>query len=249
VTLRDEQMRRQYYAWWSTQLQRHMDLLVFGHGGARVIVFPTRGGRFYDYENFGLVEALCPSIQGGHIQLFCVDSVDRESFYARHRPPWERIGRHVQYERYILDEVLPLSEQLNPNPYLIAHGCSLGAYHAVNIAFRHPQRFHKVVALSGRYDLTAPMNNYRNLFDGYYDETIYFHTPCHFIPHLSDPHLLAALRSMEVTLVVGEHDVFHENNRHLSEALAAKGIGHALHIWGGEAHCARDWREMTPWYL
>lgn len=242
-------MRRDYHAWWSTRLQRQMELLVFGHAGARVVVFPTRGGRFYDYENWGLVEALRPSVEQGFIQLYCVDSIDRQSLYARSRPPWERIGRHAQYETYILDEVVPLSEQLNPNPYLIAHGCSLGAYHAVNLAFRHPQRFHKVVALSGRYDLTTPIDHYRNLFDGYYDETIYFHTPCHYIPQLGDPELLAALRRLEVILAVGEADVFCENNRRLSHALWEKGVWHALHIWAGEAHCAADWRQMVRLYL
>ena len=143
-------MGRTYHRWWSPRLRREMELLVFGHAGARVLVFPTRAGRFYDYERWGLVEALHRPLAAGAIQLYCVDSSDRESLYAFHWPPWERIARHLQYESYIVEEVLPLSQQLNPSPYLIAHGCSLGAYHAVNLAFRHPQRFRKVVALSGR---------------------------------------------------------------------------------------------------
>jgi esterase/lipase superfamily enzyme len=32
-----------------------MELLVFGHAGPKVLVFPTRDGRFYEYENLGLV--------------------------------------------------------------------------------------------------------------------------------------------------------------------------------------------------
>lgn len=242
-------MRREYHVWWSARLQRDMELLVFGHSGARVIVFPTRGGRFYDYENWGLVRALGDTVAAGQLQLFCVDSIDYESLYAQHLPPWARIARHAQYEGYITEEVIPFSLRLNPSPYLIAHGCSLGAYHAVNLAFRHPQHVHKVVALSGRYDLTTPICNYRNLFDGHYDETIYYHTPCHFITGLSDAELLAALRRMEVVLVVGEDDVFRENNRQFSQMLWEKGIWHALHIWAGEAHCARDWRKMVRHYL
>lgn len=226
-----------------------MELLVFGQGGVRVIVFPTRAGRFYDYENWGLVAALRDPLESGALQLYCVDSVDAESLYASWRPPHERITRHAQYERYILDEVLPLSEQLNPSPGLVAHGCSLGAYHAVNIALRHPSRFQKVVALSGRYDLTVPAGPFRPLFDGYYDEMIYFHTPSHFIPQLSDECVLRALRQMQITLVVGESDAFVENNRQLSQALWEKGIGHALYIWGDEAHRAVHWRAMVGCYL
>lgn len=242
-------MCRQYIAWWSPRLQRTMELLVFGHAGARVLVFPTRGGRFYDYENWGLVDALRPAVAQGYVQLYCLDSVDRESLYATHRPPWERIARHCQYEAYILEEVVPLSEQRNPHPALIAHGCSLGAYHAADLAFRHPHRFRKVVALSGRYDLTTPVGSYRDLFDGHYDETIYFHTPCHFLPRLADPAMLAALRQLEITLAVGETDVFLANNQQLSTILWDKGVWHALHIWPGEAHCALDWRQMVPCYL
>ncbi len=242
-------MDRAYHRWWSPRLQREMELLVFGHAGARVLVFPTRGGHFYDYENWGLVAALRHLLEPGYLQLYCVDSIDRESLYAFSRPPWERIVRHLQYEGYILEEVVPLSERLNPSPSLIAHGCSLGAYHAVNLAFRHPRRFCKVVALSGRYDLTVPVSTYRNLFDGHYDETIYFHTPCHFVPQLTDPPLLDTLRQMEITLVVGSEDVFLANNRWFSQLLWEKGIWHGLHIWSGEAHCADAWQQMLPHYL
>ncbi len=41
-------MRRQYHKWFSPSLGREMELLVFGHAGAKVMVFPTREGRFYD---------------------------------------------------------------------------------------------------------------------------------------------------------------------------------------------------------
>jgi esterase/lipase superfamily enzyme len=39
----------------------------------------------------------------------------------------------------------------------------------VNIALRHPHQFDRVVAFSGRYDLTRPIDGFRDLFDGYYD--------------------------------------------------------------------------------
>ncbi len=85
--------------------------------------------------------------------MFCVDSVDAESFYA-HVPPADKIARHLQYERYILQEVLPLIMFRPSFTNLIAAGCSLGGYHAVNIAFRYPEFFNKVVAMSARFDLT-----------------------------------------------------------------------------------------------
>lgn len=226
-----------------------MELLVFGHAGAKVLVFPTREGRFYDYENWGLVDALRPSIDAGHIRLFCVDGVDSESLYCRTAPPPARTLRHAQYESYILNEVIPFMLSENGVPSLIVHGCSIGAYHAVNLALRHPSLFCKVVALSGRYDLTRPVGTFEDLFSGYYDEDVYFITPNHFLPNLNDLRLLEPMRSMEITLAVGEHDPFYESNLVLSHALRNKGIRHRLAIWPGEAHRARYWREMIGNYL
>jgi esterase/lipase superfamily enzyme len=242
-------MHRTYHRWWSPQLERDMELLVFGHAGARVIVFPTRAGRFYDYENWGLVGSLAGHLEEGWFQLFCVDSIDRESLYNFARPPHERIARHGQYERYILEEVLRLSAQLNPNPCLVSTGCSLGAFHAANIALRHPDRFSKFVALSGRYDLTVRAGRYPALFDNYYDETIYFHTPTHFLTHLHDEQNIAALRRQEMIFVVGEDDPCLYSTRQLSQALWDKEIWHALHIWQGEAHALPHWLQMVRMYL
>ncbi len=242
-------MHRDYHNWFSPNLNRSMELLVFGHAGARVLVFPTRHGRFFDYENFGLVAALTDTISAGNLQLFCVDSVDQESLYALSRPPHERIRRHQQYERYILEEVLPLTRQLNPQPFMISHGCSLGAFHAVNIALRHPQHFAKVVALSGRYDLSTPVSDFAGLFDNYYDEDIYYHTPNHFLPNLADTDTLAELRRLEITIAIGIEDPFLGSNLALSEALNAHDIQHELFVWDGRAHKAKYWRQMVQLYL
>ena len=242
-------MERTYHHWYSSSLDREMELLIFGSRGARVIVFPTRDGRFFDYENWGMVNALRDKIEAGYLQLICVDSIDRESLYADWAAPPDRIKRHGQYERYILDEVLPFSEGRNPNSFVIAHGCSLGAYHAMNLALRHPDRFGKVVALSGRYDLTAEVGTFRDLFDGYYDDAIYYHNPSHFVPRLENPATLDALRGLEITFVIGQDDVFLANNVAFSEALHQQQISHDFFIWDGEAHRPRYWRQMVNLYL
>lgn len=242
-------MNREYHKWFSPNLNRDMELLCFGNAGAKVLVFPTRQGRFYDYENWGLVEPLRSSIERGQLQLFCVDSVDSESLYCRVCPGSSRIARHNQYERYILHEVAPLMRSGSTEPFLIAHGCSIGAYHAVNIALRHPGLFRKVVALSGRFDLTRPMGPFEDLFQGYYDEDIYFHTPAHFVPGLNDRQHLEPLRRMEIALVVGDADPFLSSNYELSQALWDKSIPHTLAVWHGEAHRARAWRQMLTHYL
>jgi esterase/lipase superfamily enzyme/lysophospholipase L1-like esterase len=242
-------MNREYHKWYSHRLHRDMELLVFGHAGARVLVFPTRAGRFFDYEDGGLVASIAHKIESGWLQLFCVDSMDADSLYCFWKHPAERIKRHMQYEQYILDEVLPFTVSKNSNPFLIAHGCSLGAYHAMNIALRHPGRFGKVVSLSGRYDLTVNIEDFRGLFDGYWDENIYFHNPSSYIPQLTDEKLLEQIRRLQITLVIGREDPFCPNNKQFSDALWQKNIRHELHWWDGRAHRYREWRHMVPQYL
>ncbi|HEX2092601.1 MAG TPA: alpha/beta hydrolase-fold protein [Longimicrobiaceae bacterium] len=237
-------MNREYHRWFSENLGQDTELLIFGHAGARVLVFPTRTGRFYEYEDRGMVHVLRDGLVSGKLQLFCVDSYDPYSLYDRSIRPRERILRLVDFENYILHEVLPLSEGKNTGSPLVAHGCSLGAFHAVNIAFRHPSLFNGLLALSGRYDLTRSFGCFSDLLDGYYDEDVYFNTPSHFIPNLTDQSLLSRLRQIDIKLAIGEADAFLENNRALSQALWDKGIWHTFHVWNGEAHAFRQWREM-----
>ncbi len=242
-------MNREYHRWYTDRLGRDMELLIFGHAGAKVLVFPTRDGRFHEYEDLRLVDSLRHKIEAGQLQLYCLDSIDHESFYCFWRHPADRIRRHMQFEEYILNEVLPLMAWKNSHPCTIAHGCSLGAFHAVNIAFRHPHLFQKVSAFSGRYDLTASIEHFSDLFDGHYDDSIYYHTPSHFLPNLSCHWRLDALRRMDIVLVIGDQDPFLENNRQLSHMLWSKGISHALHTWDGRAHQGYAWRKMAPLYV
>ena len=242
-------MNREYHCWHSPRLGRDMELLVFGHSGAKVLVFPTRDGRFYEYENLGIVHALAHKIHAGHIQLYCVDSIDTETFYCPWRHPADRIHRHIQFEEYILNEVMPFMASKNPHPCTIAHGCSLGGFHATNIAFRHPHLFQKLCAFSGRYDLTMPVDHFHNLFDSYYDENIYHNTPTHFLPQLDCEWRLQHLRRMDIVFAIGKEDPFFGNNQYLSHILWFKGIWHAMHEWDGRAHRGSYWRQMVALYV
>ena len=242
-------MNREYHRWFSPCLERDMELLVFGHAGAKVLVFPTRDGRFFEYENIGVVRTLEDKIEQGHIQLFCVDSIDHDSLYCFWKQPADRIRRHMQFEDYVLNEVLPFMDSMNRHSCRISHGCSLGAFHAANIAFRHPHLFQKLSAFSGRYDLTLSVEVFRDLFDGFYDENVYFHNPSHFLPSLQCEESLEKLRQMDIVLTIGRDDPFLDNNMQMSRVMHEKGIRHALHIWDGRAHRASAWRKMAPLYV
>jgi esterase/lipase superfamily enzyme len=235
-------VHREYHRWWSPRLQRNMDLLVFGHSGARVLVFPSSMGKFYEWEDRGMLDAIGDMVSLGWFQLYCVDSVDSESWYCDWAHPGGRAWRHVQYESYILNEVLPLSRAKNPNPFLISTGASFGAYHALNIALRHPYLFDRALGMSGIYDI-------RRWCDGYYNDTIYYNNPVDFVKGAHDPLQLALMKHVDIILTVGRDDPNIGGNHHFSNILWEKGIWHALRVWDGWAHDWPWWRAQLRMYL
>jgi esterase/lipase superfamily enzyme len=196
-----------------------------------------------------MVNALKHKIDQGWLQLYCIDGIYSESFYCNWAHPSGRIKRHIDYEEYILKEVLPFMHAQNDHECVISHGLSLGAFHAANIAFRHPHLFKKLAAFSGRYDLTLSVESFQDLLDGYYSDDVYFHTPSHFLPNLESEEVLANLRAMDIILVIGNEDPFLENNQHLSSILQQKGINHQLILWNARAHSGYYWRRMAPLYI
>ncbi len=235
-------MNREYHRWHSPSLGRDMELLIFGHAGARVLVFPTSKGKFYEWEDRQMIATLGEDLERGHIQLYCVDSVDAESWYAWHKHPSERTWRHVQYENYILYEVLPLVSQKNPTPYLIVTGASFGAYHAMNFALRHPEITNRVIAMSGMFNIERWLGNYR-------DDNIYYNCPCLYLPKEYEEGRLNLLKRLDIILAVGRDDPNIGNNRWFSDVLWSKGIWHALRIWDGWAHDWPWWQQMIRLYI
>lgn len=242
-------MHREYHKWHSWRLSRDVELLVFGHAGAKVLVFPTRDGDFQEYENMRMPEVLRMKIEAGQMQLYCLDYRAGETFYCWWAEPEGRMYRHWQYEEYILNEVFPFMNEKNDHDCVLAHGCSFGAFLAANIAFRHPHLFKKLAAFSGRYDLTEGVEVFGDLLGGFYNENVYYNMPTHFLSNLDCKKRLQHLREMDIVFVIGNEDPFKGNNEYLSSILNQKGISHDLHFWDHRAHSGYYWRRMAPLYL
>ena len=231
-------MERAYHKFFSRALGRDMELLHFGVSGAPLLVFPTSMGRFYQWEDFGLIGAMSDWIDTGKIQVICVDSVDEESWYAKGRPANERVARHIEYERYILDEVLPGM----PVPP-IACGASFGALHSILLALRHPARVRGYIALSGAFDTAK-------FLDGFHDDSTYFTNPLAFLPGLSDEAYLDPIRAQNPKVIAtGEEDPNVEDSKRLAGLLRDKGVDVRLDLWAGWAHDWPYWKDMMRRYL
>ncbi len=211
-------MHREYHKWWSPALHRDMEMTIIGHHGARVLVFPTSKGSFFEWEDRGMFgpQGLQHQIDNGWLQFFCVDSVDAESWYNWRAHPVHRANRQNDYMRYLTDEVLPLSRQKNSNPFLIVAGASFGAYHAACFAFRFPELTGRVLALSGMFDI-------KSFTGGFSNDTVYFNNPMDFLQHESDERRLANLRRMDIVIATGRDDKLRGESEALSRVLWHKG--------------------------
>lgn len=225
-------MNREYHKGYSQELNRDMEALVFGHAGTPLLVFPTSMGRFFEYEDRGMIGVLAPKIERGELQVFCPDAVDLESWYNKGVHPRVRVLRHLQYERYILHEFLRFVRWKNPASRLALTGCSFGAYHAVNFALKHPDVVTDCVSMSGAFDI-------KQFLDGYYDNDCYFNNPPDYIQGMSDDWFLSRYRQMKIVLGSADWDICLDANVKFSAILNGKAIPHWLDVWGDNSK--HDW--------
>jgi esterase/lipase superfamily enzyme len=231
------------YNWHSGHLGRDMALKVYGHWGQPFIVFPCSRGRYFDYEGLGMINAIAGFIDSGKIKLFCVDSVDAESWYNLSISPAERNARHEAFDRYITQEVVPFVREhcQQPRGRIMTNGCSMGAFHAVNFFFKHPDLFDGTLALSGLYRLDRPEFSL-----GPQDlPAVYFNSPLSYLANLDDPRFLDQFRRRRIIVCAGQGAWDEEalaDTRHLASILEAKAVPAWIDIWGHDVN--HDW----PWW-
>ncbi len=130
-------------------------------------------------------------LDNGWIQLFCLDQPHEENWGNEAVGAGHRAWTHIQYYRYVQDEVLPYSAWLNPNPFVIATGASLGASHAVTFGLKYPGSVGRILGMSGLYDITR-------MTGGYSDDNVYAVNPMDFMQHEHDPARLDAFRRQDI---------------------------------------------------
>lgn len=235
-------MLREFIAWDSPRLNRRMELLWFGHNGRPLLIFPTAASRFYEAEDFLLIKALAPKIENGELQVCCVDGVNLESWHNKSLPPLLRVERHLQYDAYLRDELVPMIQHRSKRKDLITYGASFGAYHAMNFGCRYPDLVKKVVCFSGIYDI-------HRMLDGQWNDNCYFNCPTAYVPNM-DENNVNKLKQMEFVIATGEQDTLVQYNREFIGILSAKGIPVHGEIWPGVfGHDWPYWREHLPRFV
>ena len=243
-------MEIRYFKHYSRNLNRDMEFKVYGHAGRPVMFIPCEGGRFYDYEDFGMIDRWAQWIEEGRCCIYTVDSIDRETYLAQGDPS-QRIWRHEEWYNYIIDELVPyirfLSQERNGyDQGIMTFGCSMGAMHSVNLFFRRPDLFNGVFALSGIYDS-------RMYFGDYMDDVLYRNTPTEYLRNLPDDHYYKRMyNNRRMLFVSGQgpwEEASHNSLRYLEYILRDRGIHAQTEYWGNDvSHDWYWWHKMVELY-
>ncbi len=177
--------------------------------------------------------------------VFSVDTMDGETWSNKGGDPYWRARRHEQWMHYITDEFVPfMRDMVNHRndwtgyPGIMVFGCSLGATHAVNLFYRRPDLFDRLLALSGIYNADYG-------FDGYMDEVVYMNSPVHYMANLPVDHpFIREFNQKKSVICVGLGDwEVPDSTRELHHILMNKGIHTWVDYWGYD--CSHDW---SWWY-
>ena len=224
------------------------DVIVYGHYGRPVLVFPSEQGQCYDFENNGMVDVVADHVEQGRVKLYCVDSFDGASWSANHLPLEERARQHSRYEQWVLGSVVPFIATDTGGSEILTTGCSMGAYHAANFALKRADLFPLALCMSGVYDVSA-------LGWGERGENVYFNNPMDYVANLEGDHLEWLRGRVSLLLVCGQgqwEDTTGalDSTRRFAGVLGEKGLRHEMDLWGYDVpHDWPSWRNQFAHHL
>jgi len=224
-------------------------VLVFGHHGRPVLVFPAQEGNRYEWEERGMLAAVAGLVEAGRVKLYCVDSWDSSIWHDDWLPLEERARRHGAYEAWLVDHVVPLIHtDCDGFQEIVTTGVSFGAYHAANLTLRRGDLFPLAICLSGVYDVSS-------LGWGERGDAVYFNNPADYVAGLHGDHLDWLRSHVSLLLVVGrgaweDSTGSFEQTHHFASLLAERGIRHELDVWGEDSpHDWPAWRTQIAHHL
>ncbi len=239
-------MRREITSWYSQAVNRDMPIVSYGHYGFALLLIPTAAADFLEYERFQLINSMAPLINSGKLRVFSINSFNLDSWMNYDMQPEHKAINHNKFNEYVFNEVIPFIRNATSNETMIyCCGASFGALHAMNLFLKRPDLINGVVSMSGVYDLTEYSR-------GHWDEQVYFNSPMHYVPQLSDQWYLDKIKaSHHIHILSGSGEYEDPDSaRRFTTILYDKGIWCDLEIWGSDIpHEWSTWLKMLPYVI
>jgi esterase/lipase superfamily enzyme len=239
-------MQRNLFGWYSPSLRQDMPIVTYGHYGFALLLVPTAAADYLEYERFKLIDALAPYIESGKVKVFSINSINLQSWMNKQMEGTHKAIRQNDWNRYVYEEVIPfIKNSTSQDTPIIISGASFGSLHAMNLFLKRPDLLNGVISMSGVYNLME-------YTDGYYDEQVFYNSPAHYMPLLTDHWYLENIRrSHHIHLFSGEGPYEAPwAAREFADVLYNKGINYELDIWGPEwRHDWPTWLAVLPHYI
>jgi esterase/lipase superfamily enzyme len=239
-------MERHLFGWYSPALNEDMPIVTYGHYGTALLLVPTAAADYLEYERFQLIDALAPAIESGKVKVFSINSINLQSWMNKQMEGPHKAIRQNQWNKYVFEEVIPfIKDSTSGDTPIIVCGASFGALHSMNLFLKRPDLINGVIAMSGVYNLME-------YTDGYYDEQVYYNSPAHYIPNLTDGWYLDQIRRSNHIHIFSGEGAYEapQAAREFAGILYDKNITYELDIWGREwPHDWNTWRTVLPEYL
>ena len=243
-------MNSRYFKEYSQYLNRDMEFKMYGDSGILCLVIPCQDGRFFEWEDRKMYDLMAPWIDEGKIQFVSIDTIDTET-WSSYGESSHRMRMQENWINYIINELVPSAlakagkDQSEP---MMVMGASMGATHAANLFFRFPDRFNKMLALSGVYDLSG------YIYDNNYNGNFYQNSPLAYLPNLDPNHeYIRKYNEGKGIFVVGKGSWEEQTGSDLSrlgDVMYQKGINCPVYFWGEDTpHDWPSWEKQVVTYL
>ena len=238
-------MEIRYFKHYSHYLNRDMEFKVYGHSGKPVMFIPCQSGRFFDFENFHMIDYWARWIEEGKCTVYSIDCIDNEAWAAMGADNRWRTENHEKWYNYVVNECVPYIKHLSgerngSDQGIFTFGASMGAMHAANLFFRRPDLFAGCFAISGIYDS-------QEFFGDYMDDLLYNNCPNLYLANMPQDHYYIDMYNNRKMLIVCGQGAWEEpllaSTRWLDTVCCQKGIHARFEYWGLDVD--HDW----PWWF
>lgn len=220
-------MKEKHIKFYSHILSSDIDILISGHWGYPILMFPTSMGNYLQNKDSGLLDTVDDLVDAGIIKLYNVNSIDFKSFYAKDLPTYTKIYNYNLYSQFLKKELVPAIQHECGVHRIAVAGCSFGGYHCTNFAFKNPDMVDNLISMSGAFSI-------KKFMKGHHDDNVYFNEPMDFMVNADS----WKFNHMNIVLGTSDWDICREENLNMSRLLTNKGINH---LYDEKRWASHDW--------
>ena len=211
--------------WSSPSFGEVLNVEVVGDGGTPILFFDGFGTTSKENKLQKIKDIFAYQIENGFNQIYFPAYPSGVNLCETEHDARKRLVMHSKYEEYIIHELVPFIKRETGINSLIIAGTHLGATEASILAFKHPEKFLKLIHVCGPFDIKPYFNE-----DSGRD--VYYNNPAEFIPLIRDENLIKSISCIDIRIVSHQDSLWKDQAYQISDSMNYLQIPHHLDVWG-----------------